>query len=474
MPFLSGAVSKTPSATALVDDLGSWSFIELAEAADGVARRLGTLMLDPGRPVALLGEATRAYVGALHGVWRAGLGVAPFNGKWTRVEEARAFARLEPSVALIGEGYPSPDLSALPPCTPVFRLGSGPESPLPLLQDLAPVSGDLGGLGPEDEAVWLQTSGTTGPARVVKITFGNLFASARGSERRLSLGPSDRWLGSLSLAHVGGVALISRAALLGSRVVLKGGFHAPEFATLVANGTVTHASLVPTMLRRYFQETGNHPPPESLRCLLIGGAPARPELIEAVLEAGMPLALTYGLTEASSQVATAEPALVRRKPGTVGLPLPGVEVRVSEVGEILVRGPTVVPGGMEEDGWLHTGDLGRLDAEGHLWVTGRISDRIISGGLTVDPSEVVSVIESHPLVEAAAVVGIPDEEWGERVVAAVVPASTVGPGLEAELKALADSALSSGKRPRAYGFLGSLPRNANGKVDREAIRAFFQ
>ncbi len=125
---------------------------------------------------------------------------------------------------------------------------------------------------------------------------------------------------------------------------------------------------------------GGEAVPDSLRCLLVGGAPAREELVRAALEAGFPVALTYGLTEASSQVATAPPALVEEKPGTVGAPLPGVTVRVSDSGELLVQGPTVAPGEAKPDGWLHTGDLARVDADGHLWITGRQSDRIISGG----------------------------------------------------------------------------------------------
>jgi O-succinylbenzoic acid--CoA ligase len=162
---------------------------------------------------------------------------------------------------------------------------------------------------------------------------------------------------------------------------------------------------------------------------------------------------------------------VKSKPGTVGPPLAGVEIRIAPGGEILVGGPTVAPGLEGEDRWLHTGDLGHLDGDGHLWVTGRISHRIISGGENVDPAEVEVVLRALPGVREAFVVGVPDPEWGERVVAALVPeGETVG--LD-EVEGASRVVLSPAKRPREFRVVRSLPRNANGKVDRERVRALF-
>jgi O-succinylbenzoic acid--CoA ligase len=473
MPFLTLAPSTTREAPALLDKQGSWSFGQLAEEADQVARRLAKLGRSGGRPVALFGATNRHQVGALHGIWRAGFAAAPFNTRWTGVEEAQALALLEPSVILVGEDHPGPDPAVIPAGAKIFRLGTSSRSPWPLLADLEPEVTLPARPDSDADAVRLLTSGTTGRPRMVRITVGNLVASAQASETRLSLRPSDRWLGSLSPAHVGGVALITRAAIVGSSIVLQGSFDAVALEALAAEGAITHASLVPTMLHRYLEAAGGLPVPETLRCLLIGGAPVPTALVDTALDSGIPLGLTYGLTEASSQVATAEPGLVRRKPGTVGRPLPGVEVGLGDGGEILVRGATVAPGQVEADGWLHTGDLGSVDDEGHLWVTGRASDRIISGGLSVDPSEIAAVLESHPIVEEAVVVGVPDEEWGETIAAAVVLFQDVAPSRVSELDALAGSVLSSGKRPRAFRVVSSFPRNANGKVDREAIRSLF-
>ncbi len=446
MPFLRAALAQEPDAPAVLFGDGAWSYWELARKAEDAARRLRTLEVGRGDVVALRAEPDPEGIALLHGVWMAGGAVAPLDPRWTKGETKRALEEVSPRLELLGPET----LAGTPP--------SG--DPLPGLQESA-------------VAAHLLTSGTTGRPRVVHLTTGNLLANARGTRERLSLKASDRWLGSLSLAHVGGLALVTRASLLGSGLVLRGSFRPETFAYLAASGAITHASLVPTMLHQLLEEWGSRPAPGTLQCLLIGGARAPEPLLERALERGFPLALTYGLTEATSQVATAPPSLTRRKPGTVGPPLPGVEVGVDDSGEVLVRGPTVARGVAGEDGWLRTRDLGRLDEEGHLWITGRISDRIITGGVNVDPAEVESVLLTHPEVVDAAVVGIPDPEWGERVVAVLV-AGRHDPSLEQEVDRLVRSALSSPKRPRSYRVALVLPRNRNGKVDRESLRALFR
>jgi O-succinylbenzoic acid--CoA ligase len=474
MPFLRRAVSANPDGLAFEDGERAWTYAALAREAEDCGRRLRTLGVKPGDVVGLAGNLDGRTLAALHGIWKAGGAAAPLNDKWTRDERVRALGLLDPFLILSGE---YPDGKEVAPSAfedrSVLGLAPGGDSKLPSLADVSRSPGPLPGLGSEADAAHLLTSGTAGRPRVIRITVGNLRASAQGSRERLDLLSSDRWLGSLSLSHVGGVALVTRAADVGSGLVLRGPFNVTSFLALMEDGAFSHASLVPTMLHQALRSWGKRVPPESLRCLLIGGAPAPKGLVHAALEARFPIALTYGLTEAVSQVATAPPALVREKPGTVGYPLPGVAAQVSETGELLVRGPTVAPGQADPDGWLRTGDLARVDSDGHLWITGRLSDRIISGGVNVDPAEVGRVLESHGEVEEAVVVGIPDPEWGERVVAVVVTGSP-GFSLERELDALARSTLSPAKRPRAIRFLEAVPRNPNGKVDREKIRALFQ
>jgi o-succinylbenzoate---CoA ligase len=334
---------------------------------------------------------------------------------------------------------------------------------------------------PEDETplAVLLTSGSTGRPRPVPLTHGNLTAAAAGAMQRLRLDPADRWLASLSPAHVGGLALLHRAAVVGSTVLTRFRFDPDEFIDLADRGEITHASLVPVMLRNVLERRGEPPAPRGLRCLLLGGAATPPSLLEEALRKRWPVALTYGLTEASSQVATATPDQVRRKPGSVGRPLPGVDVTILEpdptgVGELLVRGPTIAllpvgaggPVHLDAGGWLHTGDLGRRDADGDLWITGRASNRIVSGGVTVDPGEVEAVLLSHPDVAEVAVVGAPDERWGERVVAVVVPVDPAAPPTLEGILEFGRSRMGAAKRPRELRLVAALPRNPNGKLDR--------
>ncbi len=344
----------------------------------------------------------------------------------------------------------------------------------------------LGPPVPGAQAV-LWTSGSSGAARGVALASGGVRASVDGAVERLHLRGEEVWLLVLSPAHVGGLILVARALLTGAALALPGPFDEEAVAGLLEPRTrpdwllrpVSHVSLVPTHLRRLLvRARGNAPP--GLACVLLGGAHAPAELVAEALARDWPLALTYGATETTSQVATATPGDVAADAGTVGRPLPGVEVRIAGDGEILVRGPTLALGYVgatglvslvDEEGWYRTGDVGRLDPDGRLRVTGRRSDRIVSGGVTVDAHEVEEALRAHPSVVDACVVGLPSLEWGETVAAVVVPvvdAFDLG-----ELERWIRQRLSAAKRPRAWKVERALPRNPNGKVDRRSARALF-
>lgn len=452
-------------------DPGRLTFAELDHLADRLARRIvervlgksdaraaGAESVDPPTVAMVLPPSLEA-VALVFAAGRAGMLLAPLNPRLTPPELEALIDRIRPRLIISDPA----ELNA--------GEGGTEEPARPARTDDREMP--LSTPGPELPRFLLWTSGTRGRPRCVRLSMDNLLAIARGSRERLDLRADDRWLASLSLAHVGGLALVIRAVHVGSGLVLRERFDAPHFNRLADEGAITHASLVPTMLRRVLDDREGRPAPSSLRCLLLGGDHTPEVLLDRALEAGFPVALTYGLTEASSQVATAAPELVRRKPGTVGASLPGVRLRIGADGEILVRGPSVAAGDVEVvDGWLRTGDIGELDDEGHLRVTGRLSDRIISGGFNVDPAEVEEVLRRHPDVADAAVVGLEDPEWGERVAAAVVvekPAACPAPELDAHCRRY----LAGPKRPRSISVVDSLPRNPNGKVDRRALRALL-
>jgi len=341
----------------------------------------------------------------------------------------------------------------------------------------------------DDDALVMFTSGTTGEPEGVRLTRGNLVASAVGSAYRLGVEPGDRWLVCLPTYHMGGLAPLVRSTLYGTTAVLQREFDAETTAAVIEEFGVTAVSLVPTMLTRLLDADWS--PPDSLRFVLLGGAPASADLLDRALDRSVPVFPTYGLTETTSQVATATPAEVAADPATVGRPLRGTEVSVltedgtpattGEVGELVVDGPTVTPGYLDADrteaafgpGGLHTGDLGRENEAGRLWVVGRADDLIVTGGENVAPQRVAEALGAHPAVAEVAVVGVPDEEWGERVAALVVPedGSVTDDVTAAELREFVRDDLADFAVPKTVEFTDSLPRTASGTVDREAVVA---
>ncbi len=192
------------------------------------------------------------------------------------------------------------------------------------------------------------------------------------------------------------------------------------------------------------------------------------EVLEEALARGATVVQTYGLTETASQVTTLAPGDTRRKLGSAGRPLLTTHLRIQD-GEILVQGPTVAPGAVDEDGWLHTGDLGRIDDEGFLYVEDRIGDMIVSGGENVVPAEVEEVLMRHPQVADAAAVGRADAEWQEAVTAVVVlrDGASVRPD---ELRSHCADHLAGYKVPKQVEFADELPRTASGKLIRRDLR----
>jgi O-succinylbenzoic acid--CoA ligase len=435
--WLTRRASTHAELPALITPAGSTTYAELADGAARTARRLAALGAWEGERVATTLPPGLAFAELLHALPLLGASLVPLN---TRLTDPERRWQLEQSGARLCVEEPL----------------AGEEADVPL----------RGEIDPDSEHSVIYTSGTTGRPSAVSLTHRNHTASALASAWNLGVHPDDRWLCVLPLFHVGGLAILLRSAIYGTAAVVHEGFDADAVAGAFARGEITVASLVPTMLRRLV-DAGLESAP-ALRAVLLGGGPVPRDLLEWSAEHGLPVLQTYGMTQTSSQIATLTAVEAVQRTGSAGRPLLGVELSISGEGEILVRGPMVSPGALDPgDGWLHTGDRGRLDDEGYLWVEGRLKDVIVTGGENVACAEVERVLEEHPAVVEAAVAGTPDREWGELVTAYLVLDG--GQLDEAELMAHCRERLAGYKVPRALHVVDALPRNAAGKLLRREL-----
>jgi O-succinylbenzoic acid--CoA ligase len=432
-PWLPRAAALRPEHPALIDlDGRATSYAELHAQATDAAAVLAAQRIEVGDRVALAMPAGVPFLAALHATLLLGAAVVPVDGRLTAQEQA---ARTAGAMLVVSE---------------------------PLRRREEPDARLLGRLDPDAAATVVHTSGTTAEPKPVALTIGNWLWNAIGSALALGLDGEDRWLCTLPLSHVGGLAILLRSAIYGTTVVLHERFRTEAVLEAIERDRVTLASFVPTTLERLLDAGLKAPNP--LRVALIGGGSLSPALAARAQEAGIPVAQTYGMTEACSQVATSPPG----EPQTAGRPLVGQRIEVAADGEILVAGPTVAPGAADADGWLHTGDLGALDAQGRLVVTGRKADTIVTGGENVAPAEVEGALLAHPAVADAGVYGRPDARWGEAVVATVVLHD--GSHAEAEeLRAHVASQLARYKVPKEVAFAATLPRTPSGKLLRREL-----
>jgi o-succinylbenzoate---CoA ligase len=436
--WLAQRALTSPDRAALVASGTALTYSELEREATAAARRLAArgVRRDGSVVLELLGGVDHAIV--LHALMKLGAVVHPLGARLAPAEQEAEIERIKPALVVAG-----PEDAA------------GPEADLPLLgeHDLSAIH------------CRLMTSGTSGRARTVGLTYGNHLWSAVGSAFKIGVDPADRWLCCLPLHHVGGLSILMRSVIYGTGVVVHDGFDVDRVAESLDSDGVTLVSLVPTMLVRLLDAGVELSAP---RVILLGGGPVPVEVIEEATGRGAKVVQTYGLTEAASQVTTLEPQEAHRKLGSAGRPLLTTHLRIQE-GEILVQGPTVGPGLADEDGWLHTGDLGRIDDEGFLYVEDRLDDVIVTGGENVVPSEVEDVLLRHPGVAEAAAVARPDPEWQQAVTAVVVLRDGARASAD-ELRRHCASSLAGHKVPKRVEFAPELPRTPSGKVLRRALR----
>jgi o-succinylbenzoate---CoA ligase len=381
-------------------------------------------VLRAGDLVAVAMPASRAWLPVLRAARDAGAAVIPVDVRLSAREQTALFTQARPTLRVSAGG--------------VRRL------------DGVPVDSDI-------ELV-IATSGTSGHPRLVELPRDAVVAAIRASAAAISAGSEDRWLACLPPAHIGGLLVLHRHLLLDAPITFR---RRVTPAVIAALPDVRFTSLVPTQLLRLL-DAGSRL--GTFRAILVGGSGMSAELARRAAQAGAPVVPTYGMTETCGGVVYS------------GRPLAGVEVRADESGELLVRGPTLMRGyrfdspataaAFAPGGWLRTGDGGTVAVDGTVHVSGRLADVIVSGGEKIWPAEVEAALAGHENVAAVMVSASPDREWGQRVVARVVPRRRNAPPTLEALRAHASESIARHKLPRELIIVDHLERTALGKIRR--------
>ncbi|MFH1277077.1 MAG: AMP-binding protein [Candidatus Eisenbacteria bacterium] len=449
------AAEEFPDRVALVDRGLVHTYGSFAPAVRGAMDRLARLGVrvrrpGPGPAALFTGSPETGTFAFLHALVEFGLPFAPLHPRLTPTEREEIARACRPAVTLRRPRLLEPLEEG-----PVRKTESIPDDGRPL--------------------AIVFTSGSTGKPKGVVLSRAAFVASARASEANLGWEENDRWGLTMSLAHIGGLSVVTRALLARRAVVRAAPFDATNLARAVQEERITLLSLVPAMVRRLLDLDPPWTPPAHLRAILIGGGAVSERLLAEGNDRGLPLLPTYGLTETCSQVATARPG------GAVATaaapPLPGVEMRVRE-GRIQVRGPMTMTAYFPEDscaspytddGWLDTGDLGEIDGAGRVTVRGRADDVVSTGGENVSLREVEEALVAYPGIAGAVAFGVEDDTWGV-VVAAAVATKGGGDLDRAALDRFLRGRLAPHKRPRRLARIASIPETPSGKPDRGAAR----
>jgi o-succinylbenzoate---CoA ligase len=496
--WLTRCAENRPGHLAVQCDQVRWSFAELDRQATRLARQLATIGVQEGHRVAVLAVNGLPYVAFIHALTRLGAILVPLNLRLTLEELCWQVREVHASLLVCDENYASlaTEIGLAAPQLPLATLAKESRRGETVLSELPENDVRLRTLIDlsEPQAI-LYTSGTTGQPKGALITYGMQWWNAVGSALNLGHSLDDCWLACLPLYHIGGLSILMRSVIYSISVMVHEKFDPMMIDRSILEDRITLISVVAVMLQRMLADLdanwGGAHYPSTLRCVLLGGGPAPSPLLEECMLHGIPVVQTYGLTESSSQAVTLSPADALHKFGSVGRPLPPVQLRImsekrqaspGEPGEIFLQGPTITPGYVDrpeatalafQDGWFATGDIGYLDKDGYLFVIDRRADLIISGGENVYPAEIESVLLSHPCVQEAGVCGQPDSQWGQVPVAFVVPTGGSMLSVE-ELLDYTAQKLARYKRPRAIHFTERLPRTSSGKLLRRELPRLLQ
>jgi fatty-acyl-CoA synthase len=475
---------KTPHRTALVHGGRSLSYADLHERTTRLAHALRAAGIRRGDRVAYLGPNHPAYLETLFATGILGAVFVPLNTRLAAPEiayqlqdsGARALLHAPSCAGLVPAGVPS-----------TIEIGPGYESAL-AAADTEPIDETV---PPDGLCLIMYTSGTTGRPKGAMLTHANITWNAVNVLVDHDLTTDERALVSAPLFHTAGLNMLTLPVLLkGGTCVLVESFDPAATLELIAGHRITFMFGVPTMFDLVAREPGwAQADLSSLRLLTCGGAPVPTALIHTYQERGLTFLQGYGMTEASPGTLFLDAEHAVSKAGSAGVPhffsdvrvvgSDGLPVEEGEVGEVVVSGPHVSPGywGLPAEtaaavrgGWFHSGDAARVDADGYVTIADRIKDMYISGGENVYPAEVEDALLALPGVAECAVIGVPDERWGEVGRAFVVPAGHDAVSAPELLAALAGS-LAKYKIPRSVVLVDELPRTASGKLLKHKLRA---
>jgi malonyl-CoA/methylmalonyl-CoA synthetase len=486
LPSVWGALwTEHPDAVALVDLTSdqevTYTRAQLEARSAAAAHLLRKCGVSVGDRVLFSGAPSTPYLFLYIGALRAGATIVPANTAYTAAELEHLVADSGATVAVVDDPA---RLNGAP--LHVVDVRDAIETPTGATEEAAA----LDRARADDLAMIAYTSGTTGRPKGALLSHRNLLASARSIIASWRWTEADGLVLALPLFHLHGLGVGLHGSLLsGGRVLLLPGFKPELVARASARDDATLFFGVPTMHKRLVEyaesDRSAREALASLRLVVSGSAPLSEEMWQRAADVlGQRILERYGMTETVMNISN--PYDGERRPGTVGIPLPGVEIALhggGSTGEILIRGENVSRGYWRDDdatraaftaqGWFRSGDIGERSEDGYISIVGRSKELIISGGYNVYPREVEEALETHPDVAEAVVVGLPSADWGETVAAGVVTVAGGAPPSEQELIEFLAERLAGYKKPRTYRFIAAVPRNALGKISRAAARELF-
>lgn len=461
-----------PNRAAVTDGNQTLTFTQLAQTVDRLDRQLASLDALGEQRIALLTDnSVTGYLTAL-AILNAGHTIVWLNRRLSATELNYQLADSQVAVCLYEDQL---DVTGLKCRTiALSQVQAAPETDFVACSDFSTTAA----------ASIMYTSGTTGRPKGVVQTFGNHFSSATASALNLGITPADEWLCTVPIFHISGFSIIMRGLIYGMTVRLTSHFDAAEIHQMLVNEPVTMISVVPYMLKKLLavKQADQASYNQQFRGMLLGGGPIDQATLKQCEELEIPVVQSYGMTETCSQIVALSFADAAKHIGSSGKPLFLTQLRLAEdTHEIQIKTPALSPAylGQPEkraakvttDGWFKTGDIGRLDSDGFLYIHGRGDDMIISGGENIFPDEVEAAYAQCPFVADIAVIGVADEQWEQKPVAFVIPNEQTL--LARDLIDYGRQHLAHYKVPKNFYLIDEFPHNASGKLQRFKLREFL-